>query len=122
MARLGSLSLKTLHTSYINKNWKETAQCGPVELENMFLIVFPSHLSWKNLSSKSSYRPHASAKDFDGMTNAHGKKCFPEFLTESFERIPLLDSQKGWSFITTQVNKMACLAFSQPSGGSNLKS
>jgi hypothetical protein len=106
MARLGSLNLKTLHTSYINKNWKETAHRGPVELENMFLIVLPSHPSWKNLSSKSSYRPHASLQ-----------RIFLKSLTESFERIPFLDlggkkfrypyeSGKGWSFITTQMNRM----------------
>ncbi len=43
MARFWDSDFKTLHTSYINKNWKETAQYGPVELENMFLIVLPKH-------------------------------------------------------------------------------
>ncbi len=58
-------------------------------------------------------------KDFAEMVNAHGKKHFPKSLTESFERIPFLDfggrnaneSGKGWSFITTQMNKMEFLPF-----------
>jgi hypothetical protein len=50
--------------------------------------------------------------------------------TESFERIPFLDfggrnaneSGKGWSFITTLMNKMEFFPFSLPPWGSNLKS
>jgi len=74
---------KTLHNSYINKNWKETAQYGPVKLENMFLIVFPSHqgILLRRVFLQSLLIGHMHPY----------KGLFLKFLTESFERIPFLD-------------------------------